>query len=42
MAKTEAQKQAKVMKKEWWKARATKSSINDLVGLGVLHDKALG
>jgi hypothetical protein len=42
MAKTEVQKRAKVMKKEWWKARATESSINDLVSLGVLHDKALG
>jgi hypothetical protein len=41
MAKTEAQKWAEVMKKEWWKSRATESSINDLVGLGVLHNKAL-
>jgi hypothetical protein len=30
------------MKKEWWKLRATESSINNLVGLGVLHNKALG
>jgi hypothetical protein len=42
MAKTEAQKRAEVMKKEWWKSRAIESSINDLVGLGVLHNKALG
>jgi hypothetical protein len=42
MAKTEAQKRAEVMKKEWWKLKATESSINDLVGLGVLHNKALG
>jgi hypothetical protein len=41
MAKTEAQKRAEVMK-EWWKSRATESSINDHVGLGVLHNKALG
>jgi hypothetical protein len=41
MAKTEVQKWAEVMK-EWWKSRATESSINDLVGLGVLHNKALG
>jgi hypothetical protein len=40
MAKTEVQKWAEVMK-EWWKSRATESSINDLVGLGVLHNKAL-
>jgi hypothetical protein len=42
MVKTEAQKRAEVMKKEWWKSKSTKSSINELVGLGVLHDKALG
>jgi hypothetical protein len=41
MAKAEAQKRAEVMK-EWWKSNSTESSINDLVGLGVLHDKALG
>jgi hypothetical protein len=29
------------MRKEWWKSKSTDSSINDLVGLGVLHDKAL-
>jgi hypothetical protein len=40
MAKAEAQKRAEVMK-EWWKSNSTESSINDLVGLGVLHDKAL-
>jgi hypothetical protein len=41
MAKTEAQKRTEVMKKEWWKSKSTESSINDLIGLGVLHDKAL-
>jgi hypothetical protein len=41
MAKTEVQKRAEVMKKEWWKSRATESSINDLVGMGLLHNKAL-
>jgi hypothetical protein len=35
-------KRAKVMRKEWWKSKSTELSINDLVGLGVLHDKALG
>jgi hypothetical protein len=42
MAKKEAQKRAEVMKEEWWKSRATESSIDDLVGLGVLHNKVLG
>jgi hypothetical protein len=41
MAKTEAAKRAKVMRKEWWKSKSTESTINDLIGLGVLHDKAL-
>jgi hypothetical protein len=42
MAKTEAAKGAEVMRKEWWKSKSTESSINDLISLGVLHDKALG
>jgi hypothetical protein len=42
MAKTEAAKRAKVMRKMWWKSKSTESSINDLVSLGVLHDKELG
>jgi hypothetical protein len=41
MAKTEAMKRAEVMRKEWWKSKSNESSINDLVGLGVLHNKAL-
>jgi hypothetical protein len=41
MAKTEAQKRAEVMK-EWWKSKSTEWSINDLISLGVLHDKVLG
>jgi hypothetical protein len=41
MAKTEAMKRAEVMRKEWWKSKSTESSINDLVGLAVLHDKEL-
>jgi hypothetical protein len=41
MAKTEALKRAEVMRKEWWKLKSTELSINDLVGLGVLHDKEL-
>jgi hypothetical protein len=42
MAKTEAQKRAEVIRKEWWKSKSTESSINKLVGLGLLHDKELG
>jgi hypothetical protein len=42
MAKTEAMKRAEVMKKEWWKLKSIEVSINDLVSLGVLHDKELG
>jgi hypothetical protein len=42
MAKTEAMKRAEVMRKEWWKSKSTELSINDLISLGVLHDKELG
>jgi hypothetical protein len=41
MAKMEAAKRAKVMRKEWWKSKSTESTINDLVGLGVLHNREL-
>jgi hypothetical protein len=41
MAKTEAAKRVEVMRKEWWKSKSTESSINELVALGVLHDKEL-
>jgi hypothetical protein len=41
MAKTEVLKRAKVMRKEWWKSKFTELAINELVGLGVLHDKEL-
>jgi hypothetical protein len=41
MAKTKAQKRAEVMQ-EWWKSKSTESSVNDLIGLGVLLDKELG
>jgi hypothetical protein len=37
----EAMKRAEVMRKEWWKSKSTESSINELVSLGVLHDKEL-
>jgi hypothetical protein len=38
MAKTEATKRAEMMRKEWWKSKSTEATINDLVGLGVLHN----
>jgi hypothetical protein len=38
MAKTEAVKRAKMMRKVCWKSKSTESTINDLVGLGVLHN----
>jgi hypothetical protein len=41
MAKTEAVKRAKMMRKEWWKSKSTKTTINDLVGLGVLQNREL-
>jgi hypothetical protein len=41
MAKTEAMKRAEMMWKEWWKSKSTESSINELVGLGVLHNREL-
>jgi hypothetical protein len=42
MAMTEVVKRAEVIRKERWKLKSTVSSINELVGLGVLHDKELG
>jgi hypothetical protein len=41
MAKTEAAKRAEVIRREWWKSQSTESTINDLVGLGVLHNREL-
>jgi hypothetical protein len=41
MAKTEAVKRAKMMRKEWRKSKSTEATINDLVGLGVLHNREL-
>jgi hypothetical protein len=31
MAKTEATKRAKMMRKEWWRWKSTESTINDLI-----------
>jgi hypothetical protein len=41
MAKMVVAKRAKVMRKEWWKSKSTESTINDLIGLGVLHNREL-
>jgi hypothetical protein len=41
MAKTEVAKRAEMMRKEWWKSKSTESTINDLVGLGMLHNQEL-
>jgi hypothetical protein len=41
MAKTEAAKRAEMMRKEWWKSKSTEATINDLIGLGVLHTGSL-
>jgi hypothetical protein len=41
MAKTEATKRAEMTRKEWWKSKSTELTINDLVGLGVLHNQEL-
>jgi hypothetical protein len=41
MAKTEVAKRAKMMRKEWWKSKSTESTINALVGLGVLQNREL-
>jgi hypothetical protein len=41
MTKMEALKRTEVMRKEWWKSKSTESSINELIGLGVLHNKEL-
>ena len=41
MAKRDAQKKAGVMAKEWWKSRSNEQTIEDLIAMGVLHNKAL-
>ena len=41
MAKSDTQKKAGVMAKEWWKSRSNEQTIEDLVTMGVLHNKAL-
>jgi len=42
MAKSDSKKRAKMMAKEWKKARSTTRSLNDLVEMGLLHNQELG
>ena len=41
MAKSDAQKKIGVMAKEWWKSKSNGQTIEDLVTMGVLHNKEL-
>jgi hypothetical protein len=41
MAKMEVLKREEMMRKEWWKSKSTESTINDLIGLGMLHNQEL-
>ena len=41
MAKSDAQKKTGVVAKEWWKSRSNEQTIEDLVTMGVLHNKEL-
>ena len=41
MAKSDVQKKAGVMAKEWWKSKSNEQTIEDLITMGVLHNKEL-
>jgi len=41
MAKSDAQKKTGFMVKEWWKSKSNEQTIEDLVTMGVLHNKEL-
>ena len=41
MVKSDAQKKTGVMAKEWWKPKSNEQTIEDLVTMGVLHNKEL-
>jgi hypothetical protein len=41
MAKMAAAKRVEMMRKERWKSKSTELTINDLIGLGVLHNREL-
>jgi hypothetical protein len=42
MVKSDSKKRAEMMAKEWKKSRSTTRSLNDLVGMGLLHNQELG
>ena len=42
MAKSDAEKRAKMMAKEWKKSQSNTRSLNDLVEMGLLHNQELG
>jgi len=42
MAKSDSEKRAKMMAKEWKKSRCTLNSLKDLVEMGLLHNQELG
>ena len=41
MAKSDSKKRAELMAKEWKKSRSSVRSLNDLVGMGLLHSQEL-
>jgi hypothetical protein len=42
MAKSDSKKRAEMMAKEWKKSRSSTRSLNDLIGMGLLHNQELG
>ena len=42
MVKSDSKKRAEMMAKEWKKSRSTTRSLNNLVGMGLLHNQELG
>jgi hypothetical protein len=41
MANTEAQKTMAMMRKEWWMSKSIDRSVNELVAMGMLHNREL-
>ena len=41
MAKSDSKKRVELMAKEWKKSRSSVRSLNDLVGMGLLHSQEL-
>jgi len=42
MAKSDSEKRAELMAKEWKKSQSSVKSLNDLVDMGLLHSPELG